>query len=72
MSDLTKYQEKYGKPTVEQAIEAYYTLCMLKEKASKIEYMHNFQRERTDIVDYVYGTHEIMKVLKGYYERSNR
>lgn len=38
----------------------------LREMASKIEYMHNFQLERSDIVQYVYQTHEILKILKGY------
>ena len=38
----------------------------LQEMASEIEYMHNFQLERADIVKYVYQTHEILKILKDY------
>lgn len=40
-------------------------LSRLVDMASGIEYLHNFQRERNDIVEYVRGTHEILKVLKG-------
>ena len=32
--------------------------------AEKVEYMHNFQHERFDIVEYIYKTHEIIKLLK--------
>lgn len=67
--ELKEFQEMYGKPTIEQAVRAFYTLAALKEEASKIEYMHNFQYERWDIVDYIYDTHEILKILKGYGEK---
>lgn len=61
---LQLLQEKYGKPTVEEAIAAYYNLEQLKEMAKGIDYLHNFQRERRDIVRYVRGTHEILIILK--------
>ena len=37
----------------------------LEDMAEKVEYMHNFQLERSDIVDYVRKTHPIIRVLKG-------
>ena len=36
----------------------------LQEEAEKIEYMHNFQGEPSDIVKYIYQTHDIIKQLK--------
>ena len=36
----------------------------LKELAEDVEYMHNFQNERSDIVEYIYATHKIMRILK--------
>ena len=38
---------------------------LLSKMAEGIDYMHNFQNERKDIVDYIYKTHEIIKILKG-------
>ena len=60
-------EEKYGLYLNEvEIIEP--TLNPLLEKlikmAEDIEYMHNFQKERFDIVEYIYKTHEIMKLLK--------
>jgi len=51
--------------TVNEAMSAFYILEKLKELANRVEYMHNFQKERSDIVEYVYATHEIMVILKG-------
>ena len=62
---LQELQALYGKPTVMEGITAYYLLRQLSDMAKKVEYMHNFQREREDIVDYVRKTHQILKVLKG-------
>lgn len=62
---MIRLQAKYGSPTVTEAVEAYYLLCQLSEMAADVEYMHNFQRERSDIVDYVRKTHPIIKELKG-------
>ena len=62
---LAELQKRYGMPTVTEAINAYYLLRQLADMAARVEYLHNFQRERSDIVDYVKGTHEILKVLKG-------
>ena len=39
-------------------------LGRLGKMAKDIEYMHNFQNEREDIVEYIYKTHEIVKLLK--------
>ncbi len=39
-------------------------LAKLIKMAEKVEYMHNFQHERFDIVEYIHRTHEIMKLLK--------
>ena len=58
-------QCKYGKPTINDSIAAYYLLCHLSDMAAEVEYMHNFQLERSDIVEYVYKTHQIVKILKG-------
>lgn len=66
MIDIKAMQQKYGKPTLSDAVNAYYILAALYEMAEKVEFMHNFQLERSDIVDYVYKTHPIIKVLKGY------
>lgn len=62
---LLELQNKYGKPTITEAINAYYLLRQLGDMAAAVGYMHNFQRERSDIVDYVRKTHPIIKVLKG-------
>ena len=62
---LQELQILYGKPNVMESITAYYLLRQLSDMAAKIEYMHNFQRERSDIVEYVRKTHNILKVLKG-------
>lgn len=62
---LTELQARYGQPTLMEALNAYYLLRQLADMAAGVEYMHNFQRERSDIVDYVKGTHKILKVLKG-------
>ena len=62
---LNELQTRYGKPTVSEAVNAYYLLRQLADMAAGVEYMHNFQRERSDIVEYVRKTHPIMKVLKG-------
>ena len=62
---LTELQARYGQPTLMEALNAYYLLRQLADMATGVEYMHNFQRERSDIVDYVKGTHKILKVLKG-------
>ena len=62
---LKELQDRYGMPTVSEAISAYYILRQLSDMAARVEYMHNFQRERSDIVDYVKKTHPIIKVLKG-------
>lgn len=51
--------------TVNEAMSAFYTLEKLKELANRVDYMHNFQNERGDIVKYIYDTHEIMVILKG-------
>jgi hypothetical protein len=37
---------------------------LLSKMAKDVEYMHNFQNEREDIVEYIYKTHEIIKLLK--------
>ena len=62
---LQELQTLYGKPNMMEAVTAYYLLRQLSDMAAKVEYMHNFQRERSDIVDYVRKTHPILKVLKG-------
>lgn len=62
---LAELQKQYGMPTVMEAINAYYILRQLADMAARVDYMHNFQRERSDIVDYVKKTHPIMLVLKG-------
>ena len=62
---LYELQCKYGKPTINDSIAAYYLLCQLADMAAEVEYMHNFQRERSDIVDYVYKTDRIVRILKG-------
>jgi hypothetical protein len=62
---LEELQARYGKPNLMEAINAYYLLRQLADMAAGVEYMHNFQRERSDIVEYVRKTHPIMKVLKG-------
>ena len=62
---LQELQTLYGKPTVMEGVTAYYLLRQLSDMAVRIAYMHNFQREREDIVDYVRKTHQILKVLKG-------
>lgn len=62
---LTELQARYGQPTLMEALNAYYLLRQLADMAAGVEYMHNFQRERSDIVDYVKGTHKILLVLKG-------
>lgn len=65
MHDLKKLQKRYGKPTVEESIMSFYKLKRLEELAAETEYIHNFQRERRDIVDYCKRTHMIMRILKG-------
>lgn len=45
-------------------------LAKLIKMAEKVEYMHNFQHERFDIVEYIHRTHEIMKLLKETKEES--
>jgi hypothetical protein len=60
-----KLQTRYGMPTVTEAINAYYILRQLADMAAHVEYMHNFQRERSDIYDYITKTHPIMMILKG-------
>ena len=35
--------------TVNEAMSAFYTLEKLKELADRIDYMHNFQNERSDL-----------------------
>lgn len=62
---LAELQKQYGMPTVMEAINAYYILRQLADMAARVEYMHNFQRERSDIVDYVKKTHPIILLLKG-------
>ena len=41
------------------------SLEILGELAEKVEYMHNFQNERGDIVEYIYKTDKIMRIIKG-------
>lgn len=62
---LQELQTRYGMPTVTEAINAYYILRQLADMAAPVEYMHNFQRERSDIYDYIKKTHPIMMILKG-------
>ena len=45
-------------------------LAKLIRMAEDVEYMHNFQHERFDIVEYIYNTHEIIKLLKDTKEES--
>lgn len=62
---LTELQARYGQPTLMEALNAYYLLRQLADMAVGVEYMHNFQRERSDIVSYVKKTHKILLILKG-------
>lgn len=48
---------------IESTLEPF--LGRLGKMAKDVEYMHNFQNEREDIVEYIYRTHEIIKILKG-------
>lgn len=57
-----------NKPTVMQSIYAWYVLNELVE----LGYLHNFQHERDDIVDYIYEVSAIIdKARKVIKERSD-
>ena len=50
--------EKYGKPTLEQSIASWVVLNKLLE----VGYPHNFQRERSDIRDYMFDISEVIRL----------
>lgn len=50
--------EKYGKPTLEQSIASWVVLNKLLE----VGYPHNFQRERSDIMDYMFDISEVIRL----------
>lgn len=64
MDKLEELHSKYGMPTIPDAVTAYYSLCTLIDAAKNVDYLHNFQLKRSDIVQYVHETHAILKVLK--------
>lgn len=70
---LAQLQEKYGRPTLEQSLSAYYVMLGFKEYIEKNDdyiHPHNFQYERNDIVRYIYCSHEIVKEIIDWSEKN--
>lgn len=56
-------QSKYGKPTVQGSVDAYYALRELEGKVKRIDPPHNFQLERGDLVKYIRDSWNLLRPL---------